>query len=61
MWSSTYSDGSTQSVHETPSVWMTDQKRTRVVIHSAKTLHELTLATGIFMDADTTNNHWTTH
>jgi hypothetical protein len=54
-----FSDGSTQSVHETPSVWMTDQKRTRVLIHSAKRLRELTLTSGIFMDADTTNNHWT--
>ena len=54
-----FSDGSTQSVHETPSVWMRDQKRTRVLIHSTKRLRELTLTSGIFMDADTTNNRWT--
>jgi hypothetical protein len=54
-----FSDGSTQSVHETPTVWMRDQKRTRVLIHSTKRLRELTLTSGIFMDADTTNNRWT--
>jgi aminopeptidase N len=54
----TYGDGSTQSLHETPAVWMADQKRARVLIHSAKSLRELRLTSGIFMDADTSNNRW---
>ena len=57
----TYSDGSTQSVHQTPAVWMADQKHARVLIHTSKTLREASLVSGIFMDADTTNNRWTSH
>ena len=56
-----FGDGSTQSVHQTPAVWMTDQKSTRVLIHSAKSLRELALTSGIFMDADTSNNRWSAH
>ena len=57
----TYADGSTQSVHETPAVWMSDQRSTRVLVHSTKKLRELRVVNGIFMDADTTNNRWTAH
>ena len=53
-----FTDGSTQSVHQTPSVWMADQKRTRVRIRVAKPVRELTLRSGIFMDADSSNNRW---
>jgi hypothetical protein len=54
----TYSDGTTRSIHQTPAVWMSGQKSAKLSFRSAKSLKELRLAGGIFMDADTTNNHW---
>jgi hypothetical protein len=54
-----YSDGSSDSLHETPSVWQRDSRRATIQLSTRKTLSTLTLDGGIFMDADTTNNRWT--
>lgn len=54
-----YSDGSTQTVHETPAVWAAGEKAGRVTIATTKRLRSLAIDGGIFMDADTTNNRWT--
>jgi Peptidase family M1 domain len=53
-----YTDGSADSLHETPAVWRASQRRATVTIATRKTLRSLDLDGGIFMDADTTNNRW---
>jgi hypothetical protein len=54
----TFTDGSTQSIHQTPMVWQNDQKEILVPIKTGKTIRSATLDGGIFMDADTSNNTW---
>ena len=53
-----YSDGSTDMVHETPSIWRASQQRATVRIATKKSLRSLQLDGGIWMDADSTNNAW---
>ena len=53
-----YSDGTAQSFHQTPMIWKTNGKRATVAIPTGKTIRSLNLDGGIWMDADTTNNHW---
>jgi hypothetical protein len=53
-----YSDGSTDTIHETPAIWQANQKQATVSITTRKTVRALDLDGGIWMDADTTNNHW---
>lgn len=54
----TYTDGSTQVVHQTPSIWQANQKEASVKITTAKTIQSLNLDGGIYMDADPSNNKW---
>ncbi len=54
----TYKDGSTDTLHQTPEVWSTNQKATSVTISSNKAIQSAQLQTGIFMDADESNNNW---
>jgi len=54
-----YSDGSTESLHQTPAIWSADQKRTTVKINTTKTVTAITLDGGIWMDANTADNKWT--
>jgi hypothetical protein len=54
----TYSDGSTEHVHETPAIWEANQRRAAVTITTRKSLQALVLDGGIWMDADPTNNAW---
>jgi len=54
-----YTDGTTESTHKTPVVWQYDQKQISVPIKTGKTIKSATLDGGIFMDADTSNNTWT--
>jgi len=54
----TFSDGTTQSLHQTPAVWQTNQQRTTVTVATAKTLRSLSLEGGIWMDATPADNHW---
>ncbi|MEJ2678644.1 MAG: M1 family metallopeptidase [Gemmatimonadota bacterium] len=53
-----YSDGSTQRVHETPALWQADQGKTTVHVRTGKTLESLTLDGGIWMDANPADNVW---
>ncbi len=53
-----YADGSTDSLHQTPAVWEANQQRATVTLPTRKSLTALDMDGGIFMDADTTNNHW---
>ena len=54
----TYTDGSTETLHQTPLVWEASQKETQVRISAKKKIQSLVLDGGIFMDADTDNNVW---
>jgi aminopeptidase N len=57
----TFADGSTQTIHQTPAVWEANQKQTFVTFKATrgKGLKSVTLDTGIFVDADNSNNTWT--
>ena len=56
-----YTDGTTGQQHVTPAVWKNDEKKTRVTVTPAagKKIQSLQLKTGIYVDADITNNSWT--
>jgi hypothetical protein len=54
----TYTDGSTETLHQTPAIWQSNQSLATVNIKTTKKIQSLTLDGGIFMDADTTNNTW---
>jgi hypothetical protein len=54
-----YTDGSTQTFHQTPIVWQYDQKHISVHVKATKAIQSAILDGGIFMDADESNNKWT--
>jgi hypothetical protein len=54
----TYTDGTMQTVHQTPMVWQHNQKQISVHIKTGKTVRSVMLDNGIFMDADAGNNIW---
>ncbi len=53
-----YTDGTDESIHETPAIWRVNQKSATVLIPTRKTAQSIELNGGIWMDADTTNNRW---
>lgn len=55
----TYTDGTTESFHQTPAVWEQNQKATAVNINANKTIKSARIDGGVFMDADESNNTWT--
>jgi len=55
----TYDDGSSESFHQTPLVWKSNQKEISVNIKTGKAVKTLNLEGGIFMDADEKDNTWT--
>jgi hypothetical protein len=55
----TYTNGTTETVHQTPMVWKNNQKLTSVHIKTAKAISSVKIDGGIFMDADPSNNTWT--
>jgi hypothetical protein len=56
----TFTDGSTQTIHQTPAVWEANQKQTYVTFKAVigKSLKSVTLDNGIFVDAYKANNTW---
>ncbi len=54
-----YDDGTSETFHQTPAIWMNDQQQTTVNINAKKKVKSFTLDGGIWMDADTGNNTWT--
>lgn len=54
----TYKDGTKESFHQTPSIWEKDQRLAVVKIASTLEIQSIKLDGGIFMDADTSNNSW---
>jgi hypothetical protein len=57
----TFTDGSTQTIHQTPAVWEANQKQTYVTFKAVigKSLKSVTLDNGIFVDANKADNTWT--
>lgn len=54
-----YTDGTTESIHQTPIVWERNQKEIKLKIKTAKPVKDIMLDGGIFMDANAANNTWT--
>jgi hypothetical protein len=54
----TYTDGTSESFHQTPAVWENNQKQITVNIKANKSIKTAVLDGGIFMDADESNNKW---
>jgi aminopeptidase N len=53
-----YSDGSTESLHQTSAIWTANQRQTTVKIATPKTINAVTLDGGIWMDANAADNKW---
>jgi hypothetical protein len=53
-----YSDGTSDLFHKTPSIWEPNLRKATVSITTKKSLDALVLNTGIWLDADSTNNRW---
>jgi aminopeptidase N len=54
----TYSDGTSDTIHETPAVWEANQASTAVAISTKKVVQSVEVVNGIWVDADVTNNKW---
>jgi hypothetical protein len=54
----TYSDGSSERLHQTPAVWKADLRHTVVRVTTARTLRSVEAAGGIWMDATPADNIW---
>jgi peptidase M1-like protein len=54
-----YTDGTSDTVHQTPAIWEANQREAKVDLRTRKTIRTLDLDGGVWMDADTTNNKWT--
>jgi hypothetical protein len=55
-----FGDGTSEIIHQTPAVWAANARRADVAIQTRKALQSVQLNGGIWMDADSTNNRWTT-
>lgn len=54
----TYTDGSSETLHQTPQIWQANQKQAAVKISTKKKIRSLVLDGGIFMDATPSDNSW---
>ncbi|HVZ49541.1 MAG TPA: M1 family metallopeptidase [Gemmatimonadaceae bacterium] len=54
----TYADSTTETFHQTPGIWEQNLKRATVRIPVKKTVAGIAMEHSIWMDADTTNDHW---
>lgn len=54
----TFADGSTETFHQTPAIWLTNQQQATITLDTKKKIDSIRLDGGIFMDADTSNNSW---
>jgi hypothetical protein len=55
-----FTDGSSERVHRTPAAWQANGHETSVRLSGGKALRSVTLDTGIFADANPSDNAWTT-
>jgi len=53
-----FTDGTTQTVHQTPAIWQANQRQATVTVSTSKALQSLDLDGGIWMDATPADNHW---
>ena len=53
-----YNDGSREEIHQTPVVWKNNQMFCVIKIQTKKKVKSLLLDSGVFGDADETNNTW---
>ncbi len=53
-----YIDGSTETRHQTPAIWQANEKATVLNLKTTRTLQSVQLQTGIFLDADESDNVW---
>jgi hypothetical protein len=53
-----YDDGTTETLHQTPALWLSDPKQATVQVSTSKKLVAVNLDGGIFVDADSSNNRW---
>jgi hypothetical protein len=53
-----YTDGTKETVHETPAVWEANQKTATISFKGTKKMKSVTLDGGLFMDATPQNNTW---
>ena len=55
-----YADGSTGTTHQTPAIWSKDQRLATVTVptDAGKQLTSLELKTGIYVDAEPSDNKW---
>lgn len=54
----TYTDGTTESFHQTPAVWEKDQKQVTIAVKTTKDVKSITLDGGVFVDANDKDNVW---
>jgi hypothetical protein len=54
----TFADGKTETFHQTPNLWKSNQKLVTINLPIQKKVQSIKLEGGIFMDADTSNNTW---
>ena len=54
----TWADGSTETFHQTSAIWQANARRAVVNLPAQKALRSLVLSGGIWVDADSTNDHW---
>lgn len=52
----TYADGSSETVHQSPEVWHANQQQATIALPGPKVVQSVELVSGIFMDADESNN-----
>jgi hypothetical protein len=53
-----FADGTSQTFHQTAAIWRADARRAVVPIATAKPVQSVGVLTGIWVDADQTNNRW---
>ena len=53
-----FEDGTSNTLHQTPAIWMNDPKQTIININTKKKIKSLMLDGGIYMDADESNYKW---
>lgn len=53
-----YGDGSSDTIHETPAIWESNQKQATVTLRTGKVVQSVALDGGIWVDADSLNDGW---
>lgn len=53
-----FTDGTNESIHQTPAIWEKDQQTAVVIINASKDVQSISLEGEIFMDANPADNVW---